>query len=215
VSRTGAVLPFRLLLISDWAMADLPERVARALEAGPGVAVQHRHPGVSDRQFLREARALAEVCHGTGAPLFINRRLDVALAVGGHLHLPAHGLRVEDVRPAFEGRWISVAVHDEAEARAGARADLALVSPVFAPGSKPTDTRTPLGAEGFRRLAHALPCPAFALGGITVARARTLGPLEGAAVISGVLGQADPRAACRALLEALPVGRSGYSRPAP
>lgn len=196
-------LPFRIVLVTDWSLDDLPGRVARALEAGPGVAVQHRHPGVSDRQLLDEARRLADVCRAAGAPLFASRRLDVALAVDAHLHLPAYALRVADVRPRLPaGCLVSVAVHDEAEARAAHGADLALVSPVYAPGSKPTDTRPTLGPDGFRRLAAALPCPAFALGGLDADRARQLAA-PGVAVISAVLAAADPRAACRELLDAV------------
>jgi len=196
-------LPFRVVLITDWALDDLPARVARALEAGPGVAVQHRHPGANDRRFFDEARALAQLCRAKAAPLFINRRLDVALALDAHLHLPSSGLRVADVRPHLPGKWIAVAVHDEAEADAALGADLALVSPVFAPGSKPLDTRTPLGPEGFHRLAKRLPCPAFALGGVGPEALPALAPVSGAAVISSVLGSADPRDACAALLAAV------------
>lgn len=193
-------LPFRLLLITDWGLEDLPGRVARALEAGPGIAVQHRHPGVSDRQFFEEAQQLSRVCRAAGAPFFVSRRLDVALALDAHLHLPAYALRVADVRPHLPaGRLVSVAVHDEVEAQAAAGADLALVSPVFAPGSKPGDGRPTLGPEGFHRLASALPCPAFALGGIDAARARQLFSAAGLAVVSSVLAAADPLAACRAL----------------
>lgn len=199
------MLPFRLLLITDWGLDDLPGRVARALEAGPGIAVQHRHPGVSDRQFFDEAVRLAEVCRAAGAPLFVSRRLDVALAVDAHLHLPAYALRAADVRPHLPaGRLVSVAVHDEAEALAAAGADLALVSPVFAPGSKPTDTRPTLGPEGFHRLASAVPCPAFALGGLDAARAQQLSGAAGVAVVSSVLAAADPRGACRGLLSRTP-----------
>ncbi|MEW6433692.1 MAG: thiamine phosphate synthase [Myxococcota bacterium] len=198
-------LPFRIVLVTDWSLDDLPGRVARALEAGPGVAVQHRHPGASDRQLLEEALRLADVCRAAGAPLFVSRRLDVALALDAHLHLPAYALRVADVRPRLPaGRLVSVAIHDEAEALAARGADFALVSPVYAPGSKPTDTRPTLGPDGFRRLAAALPCPAFALGGLDASRARALAPVAGAAVVSAVLAAADPLEACRAMLDALP-----------
>jgi thiamine-phosphate pyrophosphorylase len=197
-------LPFRLVLITDWALPDCAARMARALEAGPGVAVQHRHPGAVDRAFYAEAEALSAACAAAGAPLFVNGRLDVALAVGAHLHLPAAALRVADVRPHLPpGRWLSVAVHDEAEARAAAGADLALVSPVFAPSSKPGDARPLLGPDGLRRLAGVLPCPAFALGGVDAARARALGDVAGVAALSHVLTAEDPREACRALLEGL------------
>jgi len=192
----------RLVVITDWRLPRerLLTALERALEVGPEVAVQHRHPEAPVRQFLEEARVLAGLCRARGNPLFINGRLDVALLVGAHLHLPAGGLTPEDVRPHLpEGRLVSVAVHDEAEARAARGADLALVSPVFSPGSKPGDTRPTLGPEGFQKLAALLPCPALALGGITPESAAQLHGAKGFAVISGVLEAEDPAAAARAL----------------
>jgi thiamine-phosphate pyrophosphorylase len=175
--------------------------LARALEAGPEVAVQHRHPEATGRRFLEEARLLAGLCGARGNPLFINGRLDVALLVGAHLHLPAQGPTPGDVRPHLPpGRLVSMAVHDAEEARAAHGADLALVSPVFSPGSKPGDTRATLGPEGFAALAAALPCPALALGGMTPERAREVRGAAGFAVISSVLEAEDPAAAARAML---------------
>lgn len=197
-----AALPFRLLLITDWSRPDLLDRLDAALGAGPGVAVQHRHPGVSGRQFALEAEAVASRCARRGAPLFVNGRLDVALALDAHLHLPSHGPRAEDVRPHLGRRWLSVAVHDEAEAQAARLADLALVSPVFSPTSKPGDARPTLGAQGFHRLAGVAGRPAFALGGVDAHRLRGLGA-SGAAVIGTVLHADDPQQAAAALLAAL------------
>jgi thiamine-phosphate pyrophosphorylase len=196
-----AVLP-RLLVITDWRLprARLLAAVEQALEAGPEVAVQHRHPEAPARLFLEEARLLAELCRARGRALFVNGRLDVALLVGAHLHLPAHGLTPEDVRPHLPpGRWVSVAVHDAHEAQAARGADLALVSPVFSPGSKPGDTRPTLGPEGFRKLAALLPCPALALGGVTSERAARVKGAAGFAVISAVLEAEKPTEAARAL----------------
>lgn len=196
-------LPFRLIVVTDWARTDLVARLGAALAAGPGVAVQHRHPDVSGAQFAREAEALATICAQHGAPLFINGRLDVALALGAHLHLPAHGPSVDDVRPHLPRRWLSVAVHDEREARAAQGADLALVSPVFSPRSKPTDTRPTLGSAGLARLAAQVGLPVFALGGVDERSVRGLA-CAGAAVIGAVLDAVDPGAATAALLDALP-----------
>lgn len=195
----------RLLVITDWRLprARLLEALERALEVGPEVAVQHRHPEAPARAFLEEARLLAALCRKRGNRLFVNGRLDVALLVGAHLHLPARGLSVEDVRPYLPaGRWVSIAVHDADEARLARGADLALVSPVYAPGSKPGDTRPPLGPEGFQALAAALPCPALALGGVTPERAAWLTGAQGFAVISAVLEAREPAAVARALLRA-------------
>jgi thiamine-phosphate pyrophosphorylase len=198
-------LPFRVMVVTDWSLGPkvLLARVEAALQAGPGLAVQHRHPGQTAREFLEEGRTLAALCARFDAPLFVNGRLDVALALQAHLHLPAHAIPVAEARPHLPGRWISAAVHSEAEAGDAAGADLALLSPVFAPGSKPTDTRPPLGAEGFHRLAARLSCPAFALGGLTPERAQALGPLAGVAVVSAVLGADDARRAAAGFLQAL------------
>ncbi|WP_338865860.1 thiamine phosphate synthase [Myxococcus stipitatus] len=197
----------RLVVITDWRLPreQLLHALGKALEAGPEVAVQHRHPEASGRTFLDEARLLASLCHARGNPLFINGRLDIALLVGAHLHLPAHGLSPQDVRDLLPaGRWVSVAVHDEAEARAARGADLTLVSPVFAPGSKPGDTRETLGPEGFASLARHLSCPALALGGITQETAGRVSGAAGFAVISAVLEAKEPGLAARALLAACP-----------
>jgi thiamine-phosphate pyrophosphorylase len=197
----------RLILITDWRLPRhrLLQALERALEAGPDVAIQHRHPDAPARTFLEEARVLAALCQPRGNPLFVNGRLDVALLVGSHLHLPSNGPTVADVRPLLPaGRMVSVAVHDMAEARLAQGAELALVSPVFAPGSKPGDTRPPLGPAGFQELMAALPCPALALGGITPERAALLPMAHGFAVISAVLNAEDPAEAARALLQAAP-----------
>ncbi len=199
-------LPFTLLLITDWSLGEdeLLSRVDSALTAGPGLAVQHRYPEATTRVFFELGLRLRDVCVRRAAPLFVNARLDVALALGAHLHLPAHALRVKDVRPFLPpGRLLSAAVHDEREAAEAAGADVALVSPVFAPSSKPTDARPQLGVGGFRALAAKVPCPAFALGGIDERAARTLRPVAGVAVISSVLRAPEPAVAAAALLDAL------------
>lgn len=197
----------RLLVITDWALPRerLLAALAQVCTLGPRVAVQHRAPDMPARRFLVEARALAALTGATGAHLFVNGRLDVALRVGAHLHLPATGLAVAEARAHLPpGRWLSVAVHAPGEAAAAAGADLALVSPVFRPGSKPGDVRPTLGREGLRALAALLPCPAYALGGVTPDTAPSLaGAAAGLAAIHGVLGAPAPREAAECLLAAL------------
>ena len=64
--------------------------------------------------------------------IFVNRRLDVALATDAELHLPASGLPATVARRELgPHRLLSAAVHNEQElARAvAAGVDLALVSP--------------------------------------------------------------------------------------
>jgi thiamine-phosphate pyrophosphorylase len=194
----------RLIVVTDWT---LPEETHRAaLEGvaalGPEVCIQHRDPGAPVRGFLERARWLAALARASGAQLAVNGRLDVALLVDAHLHLPVDAPRPREVRPWLPpGRWISAAVHSEAELAEVHGCDAVLLAPVFAPGSKPGDARPPFGPEGFARLARlASPLPCFALGGMTPARLATLAGCQGAAVQSGVLRSPDPAAAARAFL---------------
>ncbi len=183
---------FRLMLITDWSqgLEALLSRVKAVLASGVAIAVQHRHPEVSTRVFFDEAQRLAALCAQFEAPLFINTRLDVALALGAHLHLPTHALSAAHARAHLpRGRLISHAVHSIDEAQP--EADFALVSPVFAPRSKPNDTRPTLGVDGFHAIAAQLPYPAFALGGITAENARLLTGAAGFALINGLTSAED------------------------
>ena len=194
----------RLIVVTDWT---LPEQTHRAaLEAvaalGPGVCIQHRDPGAPVRGFLERARWLAGLTRASGAQLAVNGRLEVALLVDAHLHLPVDAPRPHEVRPWLpRARWISAAVHSEAELAEVRGCDAILLAPVFVPGSKPKDARPLLGPEGFERLTRlASPLPCFALGGMTPARLATLRGCQGAAVQSGVLRSPDPAAVARAFL---------------
>lgn len=208
-----AALP-RLIVITDWRLprAQVLAAVKAIAPLGPQVAVQLRAPGVAGRRLWEDGKALLELLRPHGAALFMNGRLDVALALGAHLHLPTAELAATEVRPHLPAdHLISVAVHPGEEARA-AGADLALVSPVWSPGSKPDDTRPPLGPEGFASLAARLPCRAFALGGVTAARVASLGSqAQGVAVVSAVLEAPSPDLAARELVQALAEARRPVS----
>ena len=190
----------RLVLITDWTLprGELERVLEAVLPLGPSLALQHRHPGAEGRHFLEEAKWLQGLCRLHGNPLFINDRLDVARLLSTHLHLPAHSVDVAAARSHLPDGWVSAAVHNQAEAERAAGADFALVSPVFSPGSKPGDTRPSLGWEGFLRLARALPCPAFALGGLTPQN--ILIPAAGIAVMGAVWRSARPRETASLLL---------------
>lgn len=192
-----------LIVITDWSLGRdaLLAKLDAALSVSPRVAVQHRHPGATARELLDEARLLRALCDRHGAALFVNDRVEVALSVGAHVHLPSHGFRPRDVRPHLpEGLWISAAVHDSRELAEAAGADLVLLSPVFDDGSKAGDGRDRLGVDGFAALAQESRVPALALGGISPENAARLPDAAGFAVISAVLGAADPQLATIRLL---------------
>ncbi|MGQ0505534.1 MAG: thiamine phosphate synthase [Myxococcaceae bacterium] len=180
-----------LIVITDWDLGRtrLLSILERVVALGPRIAVQHRHPGAAT--FDEEAELLATLCKRSDNPLIINGRPDLAHALDTHLHLAN-----PNGASAPPGKWLSCAVHNEHELSRATHATFALVSPVYPPLSKPSDARPPLGVEGFRRLAATLPCPAYALGGVTPISAPGLRN----AVIHSVLGADDPVAQAKAFL---------------
>jgi thiazole synthase len=206
-SRAWSTEAPKLILLTDWTLPEEAHRAALEVLAtlGPDLCIQHRDPGAPVRGFLERARWLAGLTRAGGAQLAINGRLDVALLVGAHLHLPVDAPRPAEVRPRLPSSlWLSAAVHSAEELRGASGCDAVLLSPVYSPGSKPGDSRPPLGAEGFERLVRAAgPTPCYALGGMTPPRLGSLAGASGVAVQSAILRAADPAAAARAFLDAL------------
>ena len=185
--------------------ADLDE-VARELAAGGGAnlafhARGHALSGLEHFELANRLRLYASV------PLFVNDRLDIALAVdAAGVQLTSGGLSPADARRLSPGWWIGKSVHDLAGAEA-ARAegpDYLVVGPVFPTATHPNCA--PLGLEGLREIvAQTGGLPVIAIGGVTVRNAgeiREVGAY-GAAAIRALWDAAEPAAAARQMLEAL------------
>ena len=189
--------PPRLVLVTDRHGTAVVEA---ALDAGLP-AVQLRDKELPGRPLLALAERLRAATARTGALLFVNDRVDVALAVGADGVQLGTGSMPADVarRLLPAGTLIGVSTHAPGEASAGA--DFALFGPVWATPSK-------TGAQGEDRLREAVRAaaiPVLAIGGVTaerIAAARAAGA-AGVAVIRAILAAPDPRTATRALLAAL------------
>lgn len=176
--------------------------VRRALEAGLP-AVQLREKDLSGRALTALAAELRRLTAAHGALLFVNDRIDVAIAVGADgVHLGGGAIPVADARRLLPSRaLVGVSVHAPEEL-AGCTADFALFGPVF---DTPAKRRfgPPQGLDRLRAAVAASPVPLLAVGGITpdtAPGARAAGA-AGIAVIRAILAAADPGAATRALLE--------------
>lgn len=154
----------------------LVEVVAHALEgargAGGAVAVQLREKDLPARELLALARDLRAVTASAGAALFVNDRIDVALAAGADgVHLARRSLRPAQVRAIAPHLRIAVSTHSRVEvvAAAGDAVDFVVFGPVFDTPSK----RGVYPATGLAALAGVcgLGVPVLALGGITVGNA--------------------------------------------
>ena len=126
----------RVYLITDRRLVDnLPARIDEILGVVPRgtVAVQIREKDLDSRELLALARAVME----TGVETWLNDRVDVALAAGAHgVHLPEHGMSIEDAR-AF-GIRVGASRHTREGVLAAAGADLVQYGPIFdTPGKGP------------------------------------------------------------------------------
>jgi thiamine-phosphate diphosphorylase len=198
----------RLHLISDRRLCPLdrfPELARLAVDAGVD-AVHLREKDLPGRPLAEVGRALRRAIGGR-ALLFVNERVDVALVVGADgVQLPEAGLSPREVREIAGSRLlIGRSVHDVegAEQAAAEGADFVIAGNVYETGSKPGQAGR--GLEFVRWLAERCPLPVIAIGGIIPERVPEVvrAGAWGVAVISGILGAANPGEAAKRYREAL------------
>ena len=184
----------RLLLVTDDRLLAGRDPVATCLAAvaGGATAVQLRLKEASDAEVRHLAQSLIRAL---AVPLFVNDRLDVALAVGAQgVHLGIDDPAPEDaVRRAPAGFWVGTSVGSVEEAQRAGSATYWGIGPLHATSTK-RDAGAALGFEGAGRLLHlAGHRPCVVIGGVRpedVAPARAAG-FAGVAVSGGILGAED------------------------
>lgn len=197
----------RLVLVTDrraTAGRDLVDVVRAALDAGLP-AVQLREKDLPGGPLLALAERLRTATTQTGALLFVNDRVDVAIACGADgVHLGGASMPLAAARSLLPpGALIGVSTHAPDEL-ATTTADFAFFGPVHATPSKAA-FGPPQGEARLRAAVAVARVPVLAIGGVTAATAPGLrgAGAAGAAVIRAILEAPDPGAATRALLAAL------------
>ncbi len=206
-------LDFRLYLVTDTAQCGGPAGVVdtvRRAAVGGATAVQVRDPIATTRELAALAGAVRDALRGTGIPMILNDRVDVALAVG------ADGVHVgqQDLDPVAARRLIGPGLHlglsvsDPSQhlaamALPAGTVDLLGVGPIRDTPSK-TDAAPALGFGGLAAICAAGTLPCVAIGGLRTADAAAVkaSGAVGMAVISAICGQPDPATAAAALLAA-------------
>ncbi len=165
----------------------LPARVRRLVRWGVDF-IQIREKDLDDKSLFLLTSEIVRLARGSPCRILVNGRADIALAAGADgVHLPAQGLRVEDLRPWVPaGFLIGCSTHNRKEALRArdSGADYILLGPVFATPSK-AGLGSPLGLARFAEICGRIDLPVFGLGGITCETA----PLvlkSGAAGIAGI-----------------------------
>jgi len=208
-------IDFTLYLIADTEniQKNLIPSVRKAIDGGV-TAVQLRGKNLSARELLRIGEKLRRLTDERSVKLFVNDRIDVAMALDADgIHLGQGSLPVTSVRKILGGRFIiGVSTHNLTEAReaeAGG-ADFITFGPVFE-----TPSKLAFGPPvGLRKLANAtreLRIPVFAIGGIKIKDVKRVmeNGARGVAVISAILDSESVHAAAVDMLAELRLRGSG------
>ena len=183
----------------------LEDVVDAAVEGGVGM-VQLREKDLSAAELYALALRLRDVV-GSRASLFINDRVDLALAVGadgvqlGENALPIEAARQVAARNLLLARSVhSVAGALEAQAKG---ADLMTLGTVFPTASHPGAYTG--GLSLVREVADSVSLPFLGIGGIDASNAGQViaAGASGAAVITAVTTAEDPAAAASSLLASM------------
>ncbi len=206
-------IDLRLIVITDAAMTaprHLEDVVYAALEAG-APAVQLRDKRATAAELYRQASGLRQLTRAFAALLFINDRVDVALATradGVHLgpqDLPVPAARTAARRAGRLDLLIGFSTDDPRNARLAQDqgADYVGCGAVFGTSSKPEVAGEQIGTARLAQVVQAVDLPVVAIGGITpgnVAGVAQVGA-AGAAVIGAIMTAEDVGEAVRRLLE--------------
>ncbi|UYV19309.1 thiamine phosphate synthase [Halomonas qaidamensis] len=200
-------MPFdlSLYLITDAELCaefGLEKTVEAAIQGGITM-VQLRDKYASDEQMIAQAKRLKAMLSGSGVPLIINDRLNVALASQADgLHVGQSDTAVQEARNTLgQHAIIGLSINTPAQLQEAPVELLNYVGlgPIFATGSK-QDHAQPIGFDGLAQLANACQLPSVAIGGLKaehMAQVKAAGA-NGIAVISAICGQPDPRLAAQA-----------------
>lgn len=198
-----SMLDPRLYLIVDSSVAD--DCITQAVDGGVTL-VQLRDKTGTTRQRIYRAQQLISLLAPSGVPLFINDRVDIAMASGAQgVHLGQEDMSVEDARrvlPASTQLGLTVRNADEAKAAPVDLLDYISVGGVFPTQSK-NNTTPPLGTEGLASLVRRLRAQGAtcltAIAGIdrdNVTDVMSCG-VDGVAVISAITEAPSPQDAAR------------------
>jgi thiamine-phosphate pyrophosphorylase len=185
-----------------------PVELVRQAVSGGATLIQYRDKHGEGRHLVELARALKAALEGTGVPLLINDRVDIALAAGADgVHLGQDDMHPNDARELLGPRAIiglTLKMPEQADILASMPVDYGCIGGVFATVSK-NNPAPPIGLDGLHRVLSrarlAFRGPIGAIAGIDASNAQAViaAGADGVAVISALFMAADPQAEARRL----------------
>lgn len=146
---------------------DMLQRLEKALKKGIRM-VQLREKELSGLEYYQLAKRVRELTQNYDAMLFINDRVDIALAVNADgVHLPEKGLPPSVVKRIAPELLVGYSAHNLEQALCAQEegADFITLSPIFKTQSHPEVE--PIGLGLLKEVSQKLSIPVYALGGIT------------------------------------------------
>ncbi|WP_152568925.1 thiamine phosphate synthase [Microvirga sp. BSC39] len=185
-----------------------PIELVRQAVAGGATLIQYRDKLGEGRRLVKLARALKAALEGTGVPLLINDRVDIALAAGTDgVHLGQDDMHPNDARELLGPRAIiglTLKMPEQAYQMANMPVDYGCIGGVFATESK-NNPAPSVGLDGLRQILSrarlAYRGPVGAIAGIDASNAQAViaAGADGIAVISALFMATDPQAEARRL----------------
>ena len=195
----------RLYAVTDRAWLrgrTLLEQVEDALRGG-ATMVQLREKELDEDAFLREAMALAKLCHRYGVPLLINDNVEIARRSGADgVHVGQEDMAAEEVRGILGSDMIvgvTAKTVEQALRAQDAGADYLGSGAVF--GSSTKLNAKPMTRETLSAITSAVSIPVVAIGGIHSGNILELAGtgISGVAVVSGIFAAENIEEECRLL----------------
>ena len=193
--------------------------VVRLALQGGATAIQLRLKEGTAREMAELGRSLLLETRRAGALLFVNDRVDVAMAIGADgAHVGSDDLPLAAARRIVPERFLlgrSVDCADEVERAVREGADYLGAGPVFPTDSK-LDVGPVMGLEGLAKVAReAGRAPVVGIGGISEANAAHVvaAGAAGIAVIGAVMRAAEPQRAAAELIRQVSDRPAGAGSP--
>ncbi|ELR66236.1 Thiamin-phosphate pyrophosphorylase [Photobacterium marinum] len=198
--------PYRLYLVTDDQQdLDTLKTVVKEAVTGGVTMVQVREKHGDVRAFIERASAVKTILQGTGVPLIINDRVDVALAVDADgVHLGQSDMPVEMARRLIgKDKLLGLSVENEqqlAEAEC-LPVDYLGLSAIFATPTK-TNIKKEWGIDGLSNAVAQSIFPIVAIGGINASNldAVIATNVDGIALVSAICHAECPRTAAGDLI---------------
>ncbi len=210
------VLPRLHVVTNDEVLADhaFGTRAFAVVEAGgDAIALHVRGRAAAAARVYEIAAGLRPACTRLGARLFVNDRVDVALACSADgVQLGVRSMPVADARALVGAQcMIGYSAHaaDEGVSAAGAGADFLMLGSVWETTSHPGTE--PAGVATLRATVEHAGAPVIAIGGVTPARVADAAGAgaHGVAVLSGIWSAPEVGEAVETYLVALRAAYAG------